>query len=165
MFNNCRAEFRTIGVWGQDQIFPTDDEADIVLLNKSEMLKEPPIRRIKFLVVILGEFNPDPEMTLYDVLPTLEIETMFVFDKNNSNEESMDSMFDWFQNRFENSKFYYCTAAEGRINIITFNTFADVAPTFWTKIGELQFSDDDGDYSIFKAEYTENTKYIYGKSK
>ncbi|CAD6233383.1 GSCOCG00007166001-RA-CDS [Cotesia congregata] len=162
LFNNCRAEFRTIGFWGHDQIFPTDDKADIVLLNKNEMLKEPSTRRIKFLVAILGEFNPDPEKTLFEVMPTLEIETMFVFDKNNSNEKSMDSIFDWFQNRFENSKFYYCTATEGKIDIVTFNTFADVAPAFWAKIGEVQFPDDDGDWSIFKAEYTENTKYIYG---
>lgn len=166
MFNNCGAEFRTIGFWGGDEIFRRlDDEIvnDIVLLNNEKLVLEDFNRRINVLIVIIESSDSFPDFVKKDSL-TIQLEMIVVFVKYNSYTTLMNRIFRYFYSLFETSKFYYCKNSEEErsIDIITVNPYTEYASSFWEKINDT-IIDDYNNWSYFKSVYTEETGTIHSK--
>ncbi|XP_044580664.1 uncharacterized protein LOC123262488 [Cotesia glomerata] len=164
LFNNCAAEFGTIGFWGDDEIFrKLDDEtdADIVLLNNSTLFYEASVRRMKFFITVIKRNMVVPSIVLSTNTSTIQIETMFLYVKDDCTKVIIE--YESFQFLFESSKIYYCCKSPGQrsIDIQTINTYSDYAPEFWKKHDQI-ITKDGKVWTGFKAQYSEETRRYYG---
>lgn len=164
MFNNCGAEFGTIGFWGNDEIFrKLDDEtdADIVLLNNSALFYETSVRRIKFFITVIKRNMVVPAILLSTDTSTIQIETIFLYVEDDCDKLIID--YQPFQFLFESSKIYYCCKSPGQksIDIKTINAYSDYAPGFWKKHDQF-ITKENKVWAGFKAQYSEETRRYYG---
>ncbi|CAG5079425.1 Protein of unknown function, partial [Cotesia congregata] len=164
LFNNCGAEFGTIGFWSGDEILRRLDDKivnNIVLLNNENLVLEDFNRRINVLIVIVEPSGSFPKFAKKDSL-TIQLEMIVVFVKHNSHTTLMNKIFRYFYSLFETSKFYCCKNSEEErsIDIITLNPYTAYAPSFWEKINDT-IIDDYNNWSFFKSQYTEETGIIY----
>ncbi|CAG5075178.1 Protein of unknown function [Cotesia congregata] len=136
LFNNCRKEFGTIGIWGNQPSFLKDGEMDVVLSNDSWRYKIP-FPNIKSFVIFIDDlFHSIPFIETREEGNRRKLIILFVFDRSGyylkNNLTGLFPIIGGEDYTMQNTVFYYCYVTnEGKIEILTANSHADFAPANW----------------------------------